>query len=242
VEVIESGGTIVQETRLFDVARGETRSMRSKEDAHDYRYFPEPDLPPLLVSAEEIAHARASLPELPAARRRRYVEQLKLTEYDAGVLTAEREFSELYERCLAPVGDAKKVANWFLGEVSRLLNESGVKPSEVKFTPAQFAALLKSIESGEISQNAGKEVFGQMFATGAEPKEVIASKGLAQVSDTGALEKVIDEVLAANQESAASYRAGKVHLLGFFVGQVMKAMKGKGNPKLINELLTKKLS
>ena len=241
VEVIEGGGTIVQETRLFDVARGETRSMRSKEDAHDYRYFPEPDLPPLLVSADEIAKAKTELPELPQARRRRYVEQLKLTEYDAGVLTADRELSELYERCLLPVGDAKKVANWFLGEVSRLLNESGVKPGAVKFTPAQFAALLRSIESGEISQNAGKEVFGQMFATGAEPKDVIAEKGLAQVSDTGALEKVIDEIIASNQKNVDAYRAGNPKLLGFFVGQAMKAMKGKGNPKVINELLEKKL-
>ena len=241
VEVLEGGGTIVQETRLFDVERGETRSMRSKEDAHDYRYFPEPDLPNLVVSAEEIAKAKAHLPELPQARRRRYVEQLKLTEYDAGVLTADRELSELYERCLAPVGDAKKVANWFLGEVSRLLNESGVRPSAVKFSPAQFAALLQAIESGEISQNAGKEVFGQMFATGAEPKDVIAAKGLAQVSDTGALEKVIDEVIAANQKNADAYRAGNTKLLGFFVGQAMKAMKGKGNPKVINELLEKKL-
>jgi aspartyl-tRNA(Asn)/glutamyl-tRNA(Gln) amidotransferase subunit B len=241
VELIEAGGAIVQETRLFDVTRGETRSMRSKEDAHDYRYFPEPDLPPLVVSAEEIALARRTMPELPRARRQRYLEQLKLTEYDAGVLTADRELSELYERCLAPVGDAKKVANWFLGEVSRLLNESGVKPQAVKFTPAQFAALLGAIDSGEISANAGKEVFGQMFATGAEPKDVIASRGLAQVSDLGALEKVIDEALAANPKNVESYRAGKVQLLGFFVGQVMKAMKGKGNPKVINELLEKKL-
>ncbi|MDP1827130.1 MAG: Asp-tRNA(Asn)/Glu-tRNA(Gln) amidotransferase subunit GatB [Archangium sp.] len=241
VEVIEGGGTIVQETRLFDVDRGETRSMRSKEDAHDYRYFPEPDLPPLVVSAEELAHARATMPELPRARRRRYVEQLKLTEYDAGVLTADRELSELYERCLAPVGDAKRVANWFIGEVSRLLNESGVRPGAVKFTPAQFASLLGAIESGEISQNAGKEVFGQMFATGAEPKDVIAAKGLAQVSDTGALEKVIDEIIGGNQKNVEAYRAGKQQVLGFFVGQVMKAMKGKGNPKVINELLEKKL-
>ena len=241
VEVIEGGGTIVQETRLFDVARSETRSMRSKEDAHDYRYFPEPDLPPLLVSEDELARARSTMPELPRARRRRYVEQLKLTEYDAGVLTADRELSELYERCLAPVGDAKRVANWFIGEVSRLLNESGVKPGAVKFTPSQFAALLGFIESGKISQNAGKEVFGQMFATGAEPNDVIASRGLAQVSDTGALEKVIDEIIAVNQKNVDGYRAGNVKLLGFFVGQVMKAMKGKGNPKVVNELLEQKL-
>ena len=241
VGVIDGGGTIVQQTRLFDVSRNETRPMRSKEDAHDYRYFPEPDLPPLQVSAEQLAHARDTLPELPRARRRRYLEQLKLTEYDAGVLTADHELSELYERCLAPVGDAKRVANWFIGEVSRLLNESGVKPAAVKFTPAQFAALLASIESGEISQNAGKEVFGQMFWTGAEPKDVIASRGLAQVSDTGALEKVIDEIIAANPKNVEAYRAGKVQVLGFFVGAVMKATKGKGNPKVINELLEKEL-
>ncbi len=242
VDVLEGGGTIAQETRLFDVNRGETRSMRSKEDAQDYRYFPEPDLPLLLVTPEEIARAKATLPELPQAKRRRYVEQLKLTEYDAGVLTAERGFSELFERCQAAAGvEPKKVANWFIGEVSRLLNESGVKPGEVKFSPAQFAALLMAIDAGTISQNAGKEVFGEMFHSGAEPAEVIARKGLAQVSDTGALEKVIDELIAANPPNVAAYRAGKVQVLGFFVGQVMKALKGKGNPKVINELLEQKL-
>ncbi len=242
VEVIESGGTIVQETRLFDVDRGETRSMRSKEDAHDYRYFPEPDLPPLLVSAEEIARVKAALPELPRARRRRYVEQLGLSEYDAGVLTAERAFSELFERCHAAVGgEAKKVSNWFIGEVSRVMNDTGAKPDAVKFSPAQFAALLAAIDVGTISQNAGKEVLAEMFASGAEPADVIARKGLAQVSDTGALEKVIDEILAANPKNVEAYRAGKLQMLGFFVGQVMKSMKGKGNPRIINELLEQKL-
>ncbi len=242
VEIIEAGGTIEQETRLFDVNRVETRSMRSKEDAQDYRYFPEPDLPPLLVSAEQIAKVKATLPELPRARRQRYVEQLELSDYDAGVLTADRAFADLFEQCLAAVGGpAKKVSNWFLGEVSRLLNETGVKPDAVKFTPQQFAALLAAIDAGTISQNAGKEVLGEMFATGAEPADVIAKKGLAQVSDTGALEKVIDEIIAGNAKNVEAYRAGKVQVLGFFVGAVMKAMKGKGNPKVINELLEKKL-
>lgn len=241
VEVVEAGGVIVQETRLFDTLRGETRSMRSKEDAQDYRYFPEPDLPPLVVSEEEIQRARAALPELPQAKRRRYVEQLKLPDADVGVLTADREFAALYEQCLAPVGDAKKVSNWFIGEVARLLNESGVGPSAVKFTPTQFAALLKAIDAGDISQNAGKEVFAEMFATGVHPSDIIAQKGLAQVSDVGALEKVIDEIVAANQKNVDAYRAGKTQVLGFFVGQVMKTMKGKGNPKVINELLEKKL-
>jgi aspartyl-tRNA(Asn)/glutamyl-tRNA(Gln) amidotransferase subunit B len=242
VEVIEGGGTIEQETRLFDANRGETRSMRSKEDAQDYRYFPEPDLPPLLVSAAEIARIKALVPELPRARRQRYVELLKLPEYDAGVLTSERSFSELFERCLAAFGgEAKKVSNWFIGEVARALNDSGLSPDAVKFTPVQFASLLKAIDAGTISGNAGKEVFVELFATGAEPNEIIAKKGLAQVSDTGALDKVIDEIIASNAKNVEAYRAGKVQVLGFFVGAVMKAMKGKGNPKVINELLEQKL-
>lgn len=240
VELIEGGGTIEQETRLFDPDRGETRSMRSKEDAHDYRYFPEPDLPPLIVTAAQIAKAKAELPELPEAKRARYVEQLKLPEYDAGVLTASRSFAERFEACLAAYGgtDAKKVSNWFIGEVARLMNEHG---DTAKFTPTQFAELLRAIDAATISQNAGKEVIAEMFTTGASPAEIIAAKGLAQVSDTGAIEKVIDEVMAANQKNVESYRAGRVQLLGFFVGATMKAMKGKGNPKLISELLEKKL-
>jgi aspartyl-tRNA(Asn)/glutamyl-tRNA(Gln) amidotransferase subunit B len=239
VEVLEGGGKIDQETRLFDPDRGETRSMRSKEDAHDYRYFPEPDLPPLLVTAAQIAAVKSALPELPAAKRQRYVEQLKLTDYDAGVLTASRAFAERFEACLAAYGgDAKKVANWFIGEVARLNNEHG---DTAKFTPAQFAELLKAIDGGAISANAGKEVIAEMFVSGAAPADIIAAKGLAQVSDTGAIEKIIDEVMAANAKNVESYRAGRVQLLGFFVGAVMKAMKGKGNPKLISELLEKKL-
>ena len=151
-------------------------------------------------------------------------------------------FSELFERCLTAFGgEAKKVSNWFIGEVSRSLNESGLSPSAVKFTPEQFAALLKAIDAGTISGNAGKEVFAELFATGAEPADIIAKKGLAQVSDTGALEKVIDEIVAGNVKNVEAYRAGKVQVLGFFVGAVMKAMKGKGNPKVINELLEQKL-
>lgn len=241
VELVEAGGVVLQETRLFDAVRGETRPMRGKEEAQDYRYFPEPDLPQLVVSADFISTLKAALPELPQAKRRRYVEQLKLPEHDAFVLTSQRDFAELYEQCLAAVGDAKRVANWFIGELARLLNESGLRPSDVKFTPGQFAALLALIESGEISQSAGKEVFARMFATGAEPKDVIADRGLAQVSDSAVLEKVIGEIIAANQKNVDAYRAGKSQVLGFFVGQVMKSMKGKGNPRLINELLEKHL-
>ncbi len=241
VEVLEAGGRIEQETRLYDVQRNETRSMRSKEDAQDYRYFPEPDLPPLVIAPEFIEQVRRALPELPAAKRRRYVEVFKLPEYDAGVLTADRAFSELYERCVEVVGDAKKVSNWFMTDVSRLLNESGSSAAQVKFTPAQFGALLGAVERGALSLTAAKEVFGVMFATGAGPLQVIDEKGLAQVSDAGALEKAVDEVLAANPENVESYRAGKVSLLPFFMGQVMKQTKGKANPKLVSALLEKKL-
>ncbi len=244
VELIESGGVVEQETRLFDVARGETRSMRSKEDAQDYRYFPEPDLPPLLLTQAQVDAVKHALPELPEFKRLRYVQQLKLTEYDTQVLTASRDFAELFEACVAaaPSSEPKKVANWFIGEVSRALNESGLSPKAVRFTPAQFGELLKAIDDGVISLNAGKEVFAELFTHGTSPGEVIAKKGLAQVSDTGALEKVVDEILAASPDNVAAYKAGKVQVIGFFVGQVMKAMKGKGNPKLINELLVRKLS
>jgi len=227
VELIERGGVVEQETRLFDPDRGETRSMRSKEDAHDYRYFPEPDLPPLVVAAAEIDRVRATLPELPRARRRRYVEVLKLPEYDAGVLTADRAMAELYERCVAEGADPKKVSNWFMGELSRLLKVSGRGAAEVRFSPAQLKALLAAVEAGTIS--------------GSGAKEVIEAKGLAQVLELGAVEAAVDQVIAANAKNVEAYRAGNVKLLGFFVGQAMKAMKGKGNPKVISELVARKL-
>ncbi|MEW5743230.1 MAG: Asp-tRNA(Asn)/Glu-tRNA(Gln) amidotransferase subunit GatB [Myxococcota bacterium] len=241
VEVIEAGGVIEQETRLFDTARGETRSMRSKEEAHDYRYFPEPDLPPLVVSEERVAKAKAELPELPRARRRRYVEVLKLPEYDALVLTAERAMADLYEACVAEGCDPKKASNWFMGELSRLLNESGEAVAKVRFTPKQFRALLAAVEADTISGAAAKDVFAQMFRTGQEPADIIREKGLEQTQDTGALEAAIEQVIAANAKNVEAYRAGNQKLLGFFVGQVMKALGGKANPKKVNELLTKRL-
>jgi len=242
IEVIEAGGAVEQETRLFDPARGETRSMRSKEEAHDYRYFPEPDLPPLAVSEARVAQARAALPELPRARRRRYVEALKLPEYDAGVLTADRAMSELFDACVAEGCDPKKTSNWFMGELSRLLNEAKATAASVRFTPKQVKALLAAVESDVISGAAAKDVFAEMFKSGREPSEVIAEKGLAQSQDTGALETAIDQVLAANAKNVEQYRAGNTRVLGFFVGQVMKAVGGKGNPKKVNELLVKKLA
>lgn len=242
VELLEAGKAVEQETRLFDPDRGETRSMRSKEDAHDYRYFPEPDLPPLLVPEELVERVRAELPELPRARRRRYVEVLKLPEYDAGVLTADRALSDLYERCVAVGSDPKKVSNWFMGELSRLIKATGRTAAEARFTPEQLKAFLAAVEAGTISGSAAKDVFEEMFTTGAEPQAVIEAKGLAQVADLPAIEAAVDQVLAANPKSVDGYRAGNTKMAGFFVGQVMKAMKGKGNPKLIGEVVAKKLT
>ncbi|MBX5484658.1 MAG: Asp-tRNA(Asn)/Glu-tRNA(Gln) amidotransferase subunit GatB [Myxococcaceae bacterium] len=244
VEVIESGGAVVQETRLYDPDRGETRPMRSKEEAHDYRYFPDPDLPPLRLSRAFIEQVRSTLPELPRAKQARFVAELALPAYDARVLTADRALAEYFEACVSVyAGDRKKLANWFMGEVARLMNERGVSVSDVreKIPPAHFAALLGEIDKGAISNNAAKEVFSEMFRTGREPLGIISEKGLAQISDLGAIEQAVDEILAKNADSVASYRAGNQKLLGFFVGQVMKAMKGKGNPQRVNEVLRKKL-
>ncbi len=242
VDVIESGGKVSQETRLWDPARNETRSMRSKEDAHDYRYFPEPDLPPLALEPGFVERQRATLPELPRARRRRFVEAVGITDSDARILCADKPLADFFEATLPHAPDAKKLAHWFNGELQRLFNDSGSQVSQAKFTPAQLGALLTAVETGVISGNAGKEVLGEVFRTGADPAAVIAQKGLGQVSDSLAIEAAVDEILARHPEEAAQFKAGKLQVLGFLVGNVMKAMKGKGNPRLVNEVLKKKLS
>jgi len=241
VDVIESGGKVSQETRLWDVSKGVTRSMRSKEEAHDYRYFPEPDLPPLHVSDAAIDSAAKALPELPRAKLTRFISQYGLPAYDARILTAERPLADCFEACAAHYADAKKLSNWFLGELMRLLKEEGTLLSALRFTPAQLAELLRAVDLGTVSANAGKDVLGEMFRTGKAPADIIAEKGLAQVSDTGAIEAVVDDILAKNAGEVEKYRAGKKQVFGFFVGQVMRAMKGKGNPALVNDLLKKKL-
>jgi len=241
VDVIESGGKVSQETRLWDVSKGVTRSMRSKEEAHDYRYFPEPDLPPLHVSDAAIDSAAKALPELPRAKLTRFISQYGLPAYDARILTAERPLADCFEACAAHYPDAKKLSNWFLGELMRLLKEEGTLLSALRFTPAQLAELLRAVDLGTVSANAGKDVLGEMFRTGKAPADIIAEKGLAQVSDTGAIEAVVDDILAKNAGEVEKYRAGKKQVFGFFVGQVMRAMKGKGNPALVNDLLKKKL-
>ena len=245
VELVESGGRVVQETRLFDPDRGETRSMRSKEEAHDYRYFPEPDLPPVLVSRELVERVRAELPELPRARAARYQRDLGLSAYDAALLVSERPVAEFFDAALAAYGRApdaaKRLANWMNGEVARLANERGEGPAAWKLTPARLAAILRLVDAQTLGGPGAKQVLEEVFATGAEPDEIVRAKGLAQVSDAGAIEAAVDAVLAASATEIERYRAGNKKLMGFFVGQVMKAMKGKGNPAVVNALLKQKL-
>ncbi|HEY8206731.1 MAG TPA: Asp-tRNA(Asn)/Glu-tRNA(Gln) amidotransferase subunit GatB [Myxococcaceae bacterium] len=241
VDLIEAGGKVVQETRLYDPQRDETRSMRSKEEAHDYRYFPEPDLPPVRVSEALLEKVRSSLPELPRARMQRFQQRHGLSAADARTLCADRALADFFEAAVPGVKDPKKLANWMVGDLLRQLNESGAALAQLRFSPAHFAALVSAVEQGTISSTAGKDVLGEMFRSGKEPQAIIAEKGLAQVSDAGAMEQVLDEILAKNAGEVEKYKAGKKQVLGFLMGQAMKAMKGKGNPQLLNELLRKKL-
>ena len=241
IEAIEDGEKIIQETRLCDVAKGVTRSMRTKEEAHDYRYFPDPDLLPLMVDATLISEARGALPELPAEKKARFVTEYKLPPYDAGVLTAQKAVADWFEECVGITKDAKTVSNWVMGELMRLLKETGEEIGETKVTPKGLAALLTLLKDGAINAKQAKEVFEEIFKTGKDGAAIVEDKGFKQVSDEGDLEKVIDEILAANAENVERYKAGQDKLMGFFVGQVMKATKGQGNPGVVNKLLKKKL-
>jgi len=242
VELVESGGKVAQETRLFDAVRGETRSMRSKEEAHDYRYFPEPDLPPLRIPGGLVERIGRELPELPRAKLQRFASSYGLPAYDAKILVGDRELADLFERTQAAYGGpAKKLSNWFTGELLRMLKEGAGAIGALRFAPAQFAALLKLVDGGELSNNAAKDVFAEMFRSGRDPKEIAREKGLVQVQDTGAVDAAVDAVLAANPGEVEKYRSGKKQVFGFLVGQVMKAMKGKGNPALVNAALKAKL-
>jgi aspartyl-tRNA(Asn)/glutamyl-tRNA(Gln) amidotransferase subunit B len=243
VDVIESGGTVVQETRLWDPDKNEGRSLRSKEEAHDYRYFPDPDLLPVELSDEFLADCRASLPELPDAKRRRYEEALGLPAYNAAVLTAEVETARWFEALLAQVGDehAVRASNWVISDLFGALNRLGFSIEDSPVTPAQGAELLRLIADGTISGTLAKQVFEIMLETRQDPGAIVEERGLRQTSDTGAIEAVIADVLAANQDKVAEYRGGKDKLFGFFVGQTMKAMQGKANPAVVNELLKKAL-
>ena len=241
IELIEDGGRVVQETRLFDPNAGKTRSMRGKEEAHDYRYFPDPDLVPLIIGNDWVEDVRLSLPELPEAKRERYTAELGLTAYDAEVLTATRELAEYFEACLELFPQAKPVANWVMGEVTRGLNDNGLAITSNPVTPRLLAELLMLIDKGTISGKIAKTVFDEMWQSGKDPAVIVEEKGLVQVSDTGEIEKIIDEVMAANMGQVEEFRGGKEKVFGFFVGQVMRASKGKANPAAVNEILLKKL-
>jgi aspartyl-tRNA(Asn)/glutamyl-tRNA(Gln) amidotransferase subunit B len=241
IEVLEEGGTIDQETRLFDSGRGVTRTMRSKEEAHDYRYFPDPDLLPLEIEPEWIERVRAAMPELPDARTERYVKEFGLSPYDARVLVAEKETAVYFEE-VAKGRDAKLAANWVTSDLFGALNKLGVGIEESPVPADALGELIDLIADGTISGKIAKDVFAAMLESGARPKRIVEEKGLRQVTDTGAIEASIDAVLAANQDKVAEYRAGKDKLFGFFVGQIMKATQGKANPGLLNDLLKKKLA
>ena len=240
IEILEEGGQIDQETRLFDTSTGTTRTMRGKEDAHDYRYFPDPDLLPLVLSEEMVQEIADNLPELPDEIRARMTGEYGLSAYDAAVLTEEKETAAFYEQASAG-RDRKLTANWMSVELFGALNKASKSLSDSPISPAQLGALVDLISDGTISGRIAKDVFAEMFETGKEAADIIEEKGLKQVSDSGAIEAMIDEVLAANTDKVEDYRGGKDKLFGFFVGQVMKASKGQANPAMVNDVLRKKL-
>ena len=242
VQVIEDGGRVIQETRLWDTNQNITVSMRGKEEAHDYRYFPDPDLVPVEVGKEWTDALRATLPELPDAKRDRFVSEYGVPMYDAEVLTTSRALGDYFEEAAKASGQPKVASNWIMGDVMREIKNAGIEIEDCPLEPARLAGMLKLIEDGTISGKIAKTVFEEMYNSGKDAAAVVAEKGLVQITDESAIEKVIDDVMAANPDSVTAYRSGKDKLFGFFVGQVMKASGGKANPAKVNELLKKKLS
>ncbi len=240
VEIIEDGGAIKQETRLYDSAKGETRSMRSKEEAHDYRYFPDPDLLPINLTPEFVEEQRAFLPELPDEKKNRFIADYGLSVYDAGVLVAERDTADFFES-VAKDRDAKQAANWVISELFGRLNKAGKDINDSPVSSRSLGGLIDLIADDTISGSIAKKVFDDMFETGKEASDIVEEQGLKQVTDTGAIEGIIDQVLADNPDKLAQYREGKDKLFGFFVGQTMRASQGKANPGMVNDLLRKKL-
>jgi aspartyl-tRNA(Asn)/glutamyl-tRNA(Gln) amidotransferase subunit B len=239
--IVEDGGKIVQETRLWDSAAGVTQSMRSKEEAHDYRYFPEPDLPPIVVDNAWIDRIKAGLPELPDQKRQRFIKTYGLPEHDSELLTTERGVADWFEEAVKAGGQAKAVSNWIMGDLMRIMNEENKTIGDMPIKPAQLAGMLKLMDDGTISGKIAKTVFEEICNTGKNADEIVKEKGLVQISDTGEIEKAVDDILAKHPDEIGRFRAGDEKLIGFFVGQVMKATKGKANPKVLNDLLMKKL-
>ncbi len=240
-EILLEGGEIVQETRLWDTEKNRSFSMRGKEEAHDYRYFPDPDLLPLVVDKQWIAAVQKSLPELPEARKLRFTADYGLPAYDAELLTADRDLADFFETCLQAFADPKQVSNWIMGPLLALLNAGHLSAAQSPVSPGQLAELLKLIDTGTVSAKIAKTVFEQMAATGKPPAVIVEEKGLVQVSDSGAIETLVDKVLDAHPAEVAAYRGGKPKLIGFFVGQVMKETRGKANPQVVNRILKDRL-
>ena len=240
-QLLSDGGRVVQETRLWDTASGRTVSMRSKEEAHDYRYFPEPDLPPVTLDPIWIEQVRVSLPELPDARRHRFVAQYALPDYDAGVLTQSAEVADYFEATASAAGNAKAASNWVMGELMRRANDAGVTVPELPIAPAALGALIRLIDAGTITSPVAKGVFETMLASGRSAEQIVATEGLARVDDMAAIETAVRQVMEDNADAVAQYRAGKQKTFGFLVGQVLKATKGKASPERVNELMRRLL-
>jgi aspartyl-tRNA(Asn)/glutamyl-tRNA(Gln) amidotransferase subunit B len=242
IDLIEDGGKVTQETRLYDADKNETRSMRSKEEANDYRYFPDPDLLPVAVTEDDIERIKASLPELPEQKRQRYIDNFGLSDYNAELLTASRETAEYFEQALAQdEGQASQLANWIVGDLAGVLNKSNLEIQQSPVTPEMLAGLLQRIADNTISGKIAKQVFEAMWQGEGNADDIIEARGLKQITDSGAIESLIDEVIAANPDQVEQFRAGKEKVLGFFVGQIMKQSKGKANPGQVNQMLRTKL-
>ncbi len=239
--ILKEGGKIIQETRLWNTERGITESMRTKEEAHDYRYFPEPDLVPIMVDQQWVGEIAKSLPELPDAKRERFVAEYGLPKYDADLLTSEKSLADWFEEAVRFGGQPKAVSNWIMVELMRLLKEENRVIEECPLKPKQLTDMLRLIDKGTISGKIAKTVFEEMYKTGKDAETIVKEKGLVQISDAGEIEKIVDDVIARNPKEAERYKAGEEKLLGFFVGHVMKLTKGKANPQMVNELLKKKL-
>jgi aspartyl-tRNA(Asn)/glutamyl-tRNA(Gln) amidotransferase subunit B len=242
IEVLESGGKLTQETRLWDEKAGQTRVMRSKEEAHDYRYFPEPDLPPLVVSEEIIRGIQETMPELPDVRRQRFMDQYELSFSDASQLTSDRSLADYYEEAVKASSNPRGAANWIRGELVRELEAAGKTAAESPVSPSELGALVRLVDEEKLNGKQAKEVLVEMFSSGKPAAQIVEERGFVQVSDAGELERIVDEVIAANPKQLEQYRSGKEALFGFFVGQTMKASGGKANPKVVNEILKARLA
>jgi len=238
IKVLESGGEIVQETRKWDDAKGKNTSLRSKEEAHDYRYFPEPDLVPVVLGKSYVEQLKSELPELPHIKKERYIKELGLPEYDAGVITVSLPMTRFFEECVANYkGDVKTISNWVMGELMRILKDRNMEAEQIPFPPAYLIELLELIDNGTISGSAAKKVFENMFDSKEKPAVIVEKLGLVQISDEGALKEIVEKILQNNPGSVEDYKNGKKKAFGFLVGQTMRETKGKANPQLVNRIL-----